>query len=212
MRTAFSSENSTQGRYPTSARDGPSVVFVDPVAGHHREEPVSTTATVVVRGGPDSVAKLAAHAVRTARAYALDGVPVYGISVFAALDDIGATSLDGILASGSPGKDRQAPDAQEVVAEDDDGSGVHVIGDGVEVGQDDGGDEDTTLDSGSAHDVRIRGCPHVVVAHVDRIMSRLCEEVRDQRGQVVVDEEPHAVCLGGRANRRWSWAFGGAGT
>lgn len=53
---------------------------------------------VVVRGGPDSVAKLAAHAARTARAYALDGVPALGISVFAALDDIGAASLDGILA------------------------------------------------------------------------------------------------------------------
>jgi hypothetical protein len=63
-----------------------------------REEPVPATATVVVRGGPDSVARLTAHAARTARAYALDGVPALGISVFAALDDIGAASLDGILA------------------------------------------------------------------------------------------------------------------
>jgi hypothetical protein len=62
-----------------------------------RKEPVLPTATVVVRGGPDSIAKLSAHATRTARAYALDGVPVLGISVFAALDDIGTASLDGIL-------------------------------------------------------------------------------------------------------------------
>jgi len=40
---------------------------------------------------------LAAHATRTARAYALDGVPALGISVFAAFDDIGTASLDGIL-------------------------------------------------------------------------------------------------------------------
>jgi len=63
-----------------------------------RAEPVPPTATVIVRGGPDSIAKLSAHAARTARAYVLDGVPALGISVFAALDDIGAASLDGILA------------------------------------------------------------------------------------------------------------------
>ena len=53
---------------------------------------------MVVRGGPDSVAKLAAHASRTARAFTLDGVPALGISVFAAFDDIGPACLDGILA------------------------------------------------------------------------------------------------------------------
>jgi hypothetical protein len=63
-----------------------------------REEPIPPATTVVVRGGPDSIAKLSAHVSRTARAYALDGVPALGISVFAALDDIGAASLDGILA------------------------------------------------------------------------------------------------------------------
>ena len=62
-----------------------------------REEAVPEAATVVVRGGPDSIAKVTAHATRTARAYALDGIPTFGISVFAALDDIGAASLDGIL-------------------------------------------------------------------------------------------------------------------
>jgi hypothetical protein len=56
------------------------------------------SATVVVRGGPDSLAKITAHALRLARAYALDGDPVLGISVFAALDDIGPASLEGVLA------------------------------------------------------------------------------------------------------------------
>jgi hypothetical protein len=51
-----------------------------------------------VRGGPDSVAKLTAHAARTARTYALEGVAALGISVLAALDDIGIDSLDGAVA------------------------------------------------------------------------------------------------------------------
>jgi hypothetical protein len=62
------------------------------------EEPVPGHGHCRVRGGLDSVAELTAHAARTARAYALDGVPVLGVSLFAALDDIGAASLDGILA------------------------------------------------------------------------------------------------------------------
>jgi hypothetical protein len=45
-----------------------------------------------------SIAKLSAHAARTARAYVLDGAPVLGISVFPALDDLGEAPLDGILA------------------------------------------------------------------------------------------------------------------
>ena len=52
---------------------------------------------VVVRGGPDSAAKLVAHARRTARAFVLDGRPVLGISAFAVLDDVGPSSLSGIL-------------------------------------------------------------------------------------------------------------------
>ena len=55
-------------------------------------------ATLVVRGGPDTAAKLRSHAERLRRAYLLDGAPVLGISVFAALDDIGPASLDAILA------------------------------------------------------------------------------------------------------------------
>ena len=65
---------------------------------HLRSETIEEDATVVVRGGPDSLTSLARHVRRTARAFALDGVPVWGISVFAALDDLGPASLNGILA------------------------------------------------------------------------------------------------------------------
>ena len=63
-----------------------------------RPEPLPSSATSIVRGGPDSVAKLEAHAGRLRRAYVLDGAPVLGISVFAATDDIGPASLDAIAA------------------------------------------------------------------------------------------------------------------
>jgi hypothetical protein len=39
----------------------------------------------VVRGGRDTVDKLRSHALRTARAWSLDGLPLLGISVFAVL-------------------------------------------------------------------------------------------------------------------------------
>ena len=52
----------------------------------------------VVRGGADDRDKLRAHARRTARAWCLDGVPILGVSVFCALDDIGPGSLRVILA------------------------------------------------------------------------------------------------------------------
>lgn len=41
--------------------------------------------------------KLQTHARRTARAWCLDGAPLFGISVFCALDDIGPASLHGLL-------------------------------------------------------------------------------------------------------------------
>jgi hypothetical protein len=63
-----------------------------------RGETLPSRTTVVIRGGPDSSEKLRSHAQRTARAFALDGVPALGISVFAGLDDIGAASVDGVLA------------------------------------------------------------------------------------------------------------------
>jgi hypothetical protein len=52
---------------------------------------------LVVRGGPDTAARLVASAERVGRAFLLDGELVFGISVFAALDDVGPCSLDGIL-------------------------------------------------------------------------------------------------------------------
>jgi hypothetical protein len=64
---------------------------------HVRAE-LASSETVLVRGGPDSVTKLRTHAARARRAFVLDGGPVLGISVFAALDDVGPASLDGLLA------------------------------------------------------------------------------------------------------------------
>jgi len=49
--------------------------------------------TLVVRGGRDSADKLRRHAERTARAWALDGQPLLGISAFAVL----GMSLDDLL-------------------------------------------------------------------------------------------------------------------
>ncbi len=51
-----------------------------------RNEQPPADATLLVRGGPDTVDKLRRHAERTARAWALDGRPLHGISVFAVLD------------------------------------------------------------------------------------------------------------------------------
>lgn len=48
------------------------------------EQPLPGT-TIVVRGGRDTVDKLRRHALRTARAWSLDGLPLLGISVFAVL-------------------------------------------------------------------------------------------------------------------------------
>lgn len=54
--------------------------------GKLRAERVPDDATVVVRGGADSISKLRRHALRTARAWSLDGVPLTGVSVFAAVE------------------------------------------------------------------------------------------------------------------------------
>jgi hypothetical protein len=51
-----------------------------------RAEQPLPAATILVRGGPDNSEKLRRHAERTARAWALDGQPLLGISVFAVLD------------------------------------------------------------------------------------------------------------------------------
>jgi hypothetical protein len=65
---------------------------------HVRDEEPRSDDIVVVRGGPDTLPKLAAHARRTHRAFSLDGAPFWGVSVFCALDEIGPASLDTILA------------------------------------------------------------------------------------------------------------------
>ena len=63
-----------------------------------RRETIPPGSTLLIRGGPDSIDKLRSHARRMSRAFTFEGVPALGISVFAALDDIGAASVDGVLA------------------------------------------------------------------------------------------------------------------
>ncbi|MGH9001128.1 MAG: hypothetical protein ACRDY7_17255, partial [Acidimicrobiia bacterium] len=70
----------------------------DELREHIRAEPPPGGDVAVLRGGPDSVGKLQTHARRTRRAWSLDGQPIWGISVFCALDDLGSASLDGLLA------------------------------------------------------------------------------------------------------------------
>lgn len=50
-----------------------------------RAEQAPATATIVVRGGCDTRAKLRRHVERTAQVWSLDGQPLLGISVFAVL-------------------------------------------------------------------------------------------------------------------------------
>ena len=68
--------------------------------GHNirRGERPPADASVVLRGGPDTLSLLRTHARRLARAYVLDGRDVFGISVFVVLDDIGPASEPAILA------------------------------------------------------------------------------------------------------------------
>jgi hypothetical protein len=62
-----------------------------------RDEAAPDDGIVVVRGGPTSPEKILAHAQRTHDAFVLNGNPLWGISVFCALDDIGPASLDALL-------------------------------------------------------------------------------------------------------------------
>ena len=64
-----------------------------------RDEALPHDTVVVLRGGPDTVAKIVRHARRTEQRWALDGVPLLGVSVFCALDPDGPASFDGLLAS-----------------------------------------------------------------------------------------------------------------
>lgn len=71
--------------------------MADELRSHIRHAVPPDDTTIVVRGGPDTADKLARHAVRTNRAYQLDGRPFWGVSVFLALDESGEVSLDGLL-------------------------------------------------------------------------------------------------------------------
>jgi len=51
----------------------------------------------VLRGGPDTADKLQTHALRTARAWSLEGSPLFGVSVMCALDDVGPAAIDELL-------------------------------------------------------------------------------------------------------------------
>jgi len=62
-----------------------------------REEAPPADGVLVVRGGPSSIERLLDHAQRTHDAYTLDGEPLWGVSVFCALDDVGPASLDALL-------------------------------------------------------------------------------------------------------------------
>lgn len=64
----------------------------------HVRRGVVSSETMLVRGGADTEAKLRTHAERLGRAFVLDGVAVLGISMFAALDDLGPASLSGLQA------------------------------------------------------------------------------------------------------------------
>ena len=70
----------------------------DDLRPHIRTELLDLDRVIVVRDGPNTVAKLRDHARRTYRAFSLDGQPVFGISVFCALDAAGEASLNGLLA------------------------------------------------------------------------------------------------------------------
>lgn len=59
-----------------------------------RHEPPADDDVLVVRGGDDSLDKLRRHAERIHRAYMLDGTPLYGLSVYCALDELARRRLD----------------------------------------------------------------------------------------------------------------------
>jgi len=63
-----------------------------------RAEATPSATVILLRGGPDTFALLRSHARRTRRRYCLDGTPLLGVSVFAALDPDGPASRDGLLA------------------------------------------------------------------------------------------------------------------
>lgn len=80
-------------------------------------------AAVVLRGGPDTRSLLSTHARRLHRAFVLDGEPVFGVSVFVALDDLGPASERGILS----GKLRTYPSIYRCTAGELSDSGLTLL-------------------------------------------------------------------------------------
>jgi hypothetical protein len=54
-------------------------------------------AQIVLRGGPDTGSLIRSHARRVNRLFVLDGAEMWAISVFVALDEVGAASAESIL-------------------------------------------------------------------------------------------------------------------
>lgn len=67
---------------------------LQPIEAFIRKEPPPPESALMVRGGPITLDKLGAAAVRQARAYSLQGLPMVSVSVHAVLPD---GSLEGIL-------------------------------------------------------------------------------------------------------------------
>ncbi len=65
---------------------------------HLRDEVFPRGSILLLRGGPDTPSLIRSHARRTNRLYCLDDRPLWGVSMFAALDATGPSSFDGILA------------------------------------------------------------------------------------------------------------------
>jgi hypothetical protein len=72
---------------------------MDELQSHLRREPPPRDDVVVVRGGEDNTQKLRRHAERIHRAYILKGRPLYGLSVYCALDELAGRRLARQLAS-----------------------------------------------------------------------------------------------------------------
>ncbi len=64
-----------------------------------RSEGLRSDDVIVIRGGPDAVQKILAHARRLNTIYVLDALPVLGVSIVAAMDDLGPASLPQLLAT-----------------------------------------------------------------------------------------------------------------
>lgn len=84
---------------------------------------VPRVSSVIIRGGPDTPSLLRTHARRLHRAFTLDGEPVFGVSVFVALDDVGPASERGILS----GKLRTYPSIYRCTVADLAGRGLGVL-------------------------------------------------------------------------------------